>query len=416
MAMNVKETVNALIHFPVEEAILLCANHGVGKSAVVKMVTQKFGIPCIDFRLSQNDVGDLKGMPFRVGGRTIFAPPEFMPIAPKDQEVLQELLKTTEEISAGTYGKYGILFLDEINRANREVQQAAFELVLDRRLNLRSLPDGWRVVSAINGDDSIYTVGQMEPALLSRFFLIDFKPSKQEFLAYAEGKVEEYAKEKIDPKKYLSAMSFRPFHPAVLQFLKKYEDLIDPTTEQLQSAVAKGVVKVQDRRGWEKLSRTIHRYEDLYKAGLYHEDILKNLNHLHRIAAGFVGTAVAAKFRHFVENDFKTLSAKAILNNFNKEIKDHIKKVIDSGRYMELGTYNGLIVEYIAKNVHKNLSSDQKKNLTSYIKLVPNEIGGDLWKTFLEEHRTAAMDWYSSDTEASDHILNAFISPRAARN
>lgn len=413
MAMNVKETLDALLYFPVEESILLSANHGVGKSAVVKMAARKLDIPCIDFRLSQNDVGDLKGMPFRVEGRTIFAPPEFMPLASGEEDKLQALLGKTAQISSGKYGEYGILFLDEINRANREVQQAAFELVLDRRLNLRSLPPGWRVVAAINGDDSIYTVGQMEPAFLSRFFLIDFNPSKQEWFDYAEGRFEQYAEEKLDPKKFFKTMPYRTIHQAVLQFLKRYEELLDPTVEQLKEAVAKGVSKVQDRRAWEKLSRTIHRLEDLHKEGLYHKEVLKDLNFVHRVANGYVGQLAGTKFRSFVESDYKTLTAEAIVNDFNKKTRDHILASIEAGRYPELSVYTEMVVDYLSKNV-KKLSDKQKKNLTEYFKLLPKEPAGDLWVKLLNGAKELAMDWYE-EKGVQEEVLRVMVNPNAQK-
>ena len=78
-----------------------------------------------------------------------------------------------------------ILLLDEIDRAPREVQQAAFELALDHRLNMRPLPEDWRVVSAINGDGDIYHINEMDVAFIDRFFVIKFNPSKEEWFKFA---------------------------------------------------------------------------------------------------------------------------------------------------------------------------------------------------------------------------------------
>ncbi len=90
--MNIKQTKDMLLNLPIEIAILISGNHGIGKSAIVKQVAKFLDIPCIDFRLSQNDVGDLKGMPFHVKGRTVFAPPEFFPIREADAIELKDLL------------------------------------------------------------------------------------------------------------------------------------------------------------------------------------------------------------------------------------------------------------------------------------------------------------------------------------
>ena len=90
--MNVQDTLDVLMNFPMSESIMLTGNHGIGKSQVVKLAAKKLDVPCIDFRLSQNDVGDLKGMPFRVGLNTVFAPPEFYPITLEDAKELAEAI------------------------------------------------------------------------------------------------------------------------------------------------------------------------------------------------------------------------------------------------------------------------------------------------------------------------------------
>jgi len=396
--MNITQTKNKLITLPIEIAILISGNHGIGKSAIVRQVAQFLGIPCVDFRLSQNDVGDLKGMPFHIKGRTVFAPPEFFPLKEADAIELKELLNLTEDISLGRYGDKGILFLDEINRANREVQQAAFELVLDRRLNLRSLPPGWRVVAAINGDDSIYTVNAMEPAFLSRFALINLQPTIQEWLSWAEGEGH--------------------IHDAIVQFIRKNPDLLDPTPEMIKEAMKRGVVKVHDRRAWELFSKTLNKYEvDAANGERPFKPLAKNeeaYSELMLDAGMFVGLTASTMFKTFIEMDYDALDANIILNKYDDSIEKKLVSIVDAGRTPELAAYNDMIIAYIKKTIKTKLSKNQKTNLTNYLYVLPNELVGNFWQNFNETLKEISEDWYEHDNDrTANRIMAALVNPNA---
>lgn len=396
--MNITQTKNKLITLPIEIAILISGNHGIGKSAIVRQVAQFLGIPCVDFRLSQNDVGDLKGMPFHIKGRTVFAPPEFFPLKEADAIELKELLNLTEDISLGRYGDKGILFLDEINRANREVQQAAFELVLDRRLNLRSLPPGWRVVAAINGDDSIYTVNAMEPAFLSRFALINLQPTIQEWLTWAEGEGH--------------------IHDAIVQFIRKNPDLLDPTPEMIKEAMKRGVVKVHDRRAWELFSKTLNKYEiDAANGERPFKPLAKNEDAYSELildAGMFVGLTASTMFKTFIEMDYDALDANIILNKYDDSIEKKLVSIVDAGRTPELAAYNDMIIAYIKKTIKTKLSKNQKTNLTNYLYVLPNELVGNFWQNFNETLKEISEDWYEHDNDrTANRIMAALVNPNA---
>ena len=398
--MNIIQTKDALLNFPLEISILISGNHGIGKSAIVQQVATQLDIPCVDFRLSQNDTGDLKGMPFHIKGRTVFAPPEFFPLREADAVELKELLSLADDISLGRYGDRGILFLDEINRANREVQQAAFELVLDRRLNFRSLPDGWRVVAAINGDDSIYTVNEMEPAFLSRFALINLRPTLQEWLSWAEGE--------------------GGIHEAIIQFIRKQNNFLDPTPEAIKEAAKQGVVKVHDRRAWEMLSKTIKKFEADFDAhNRPFHPLAKNedaYSQLILVTGAFVGTMASVAFKSFIEMDYDALDANVILNNWTKEIEKKLRGVVKIGRIPELAAYNDLIIAYIKNKIKTKLSKKQKNNLTAYVSILPSELLGDFWQHFNEELKDISEDWYNHDNDTTANlIMGALVNPNAER-
>jgi len=404
--MNVVETKYTIKYSPIELSILLKANHAMGKSAVVKQCSEEMAISFIDLRLAQNDVGDMKGLPFQGAGRTFFAPPDWFPIKNEDAIALTQSLKSANDlddaisdITAGKLGDKGILFLDEINRATQEVQQAAFELVLDRRLNMRNLPDGWRVIAAINDKADIYDVNEMGPALLSRFQVIDFKPTIEEWYSWAKTtKYEEHV----------------GLHSAVQAFTKKYSNFLDPTDEIIEKASAE-CERVYDRRSWEMLSRSLFSFSKAYAKGLMPFDIMAKTHEANSFlllnCIGFLGNICAVKFQKFVELEYKVLDAEKILNGFDKTISDHMTKLVKDGKVPEIASYNNQIVEFIVVNVKDELSTKQSKNLFAYIKLVPAEIVSNLWKSLLDEKDGCpkiATIWYESDPKITEFIGSVF--------
>lgn len=90
-------------------------------------------------------------------------------------------------------GTAGLLFLDEINRSNKDIRQGVFQLLLDRRIGEYDLPSRWVIVAAANpegaGDEdggTGYEVASFtDKAFLSRFCHVGLRPSLPEWVAYA---------------------------------------------------------------------------------------------------------------------------------------------------------------------------------------------------------------------------------------
>jgi hypothetical protein len=136
---------------------------GVGKSQVVTQVADKLGMDLIDVRAAQFDPVDLRGLPYLNGdNRTHWSAPDFLP----------------------TEGK-GILFLDELNAADRSVQAACYQLVLDRRLGDYRLPDGWVIVAAGNKESDRAVTNRMSTALASRFVHLAYETHLDDWCAWA---------------------------------------------------------------------------------------------------------------------------------------------------------------------------------------------------------------------------------------
>lgn len=144
---------------------LLVGTMGVGKSQIVRQVTEELGFRLIDLRLAQMESGDLIGLPYQVNGKTEWAKPGWWP----------------------NEGEKCIILLDELNRAPTDVRQAVFQLVLDRKLHTHVLPANCFVHAAINPDNGNYQVETLDPAMMRRFCTLEVTPDADTWLAWAKG-------------------------------------------------------------------------------------------------------------------------------------------------------------------------------------------------------------------------------------
>jgi hypothetical protein len=93
------------------------------------------------------ELGDLHGLPMIENGRTVFAPPDWVPTRPGP----------------------GILLVDDINRADDRILRGLMQLFQLNRMFSWSLPPGWQIVATANPDGGDYSVTPMDDALITRF-------------------------------------------------------------------------------------------------------------------------------------------------------------------------------------------------------------------------------------------------------
>jgi hypothetical protein len=147
-------------HAP-HQAVFIWSAPGVGKSQMVDQVRTELGLGLVDFRLSQLDPPDLRGLPYRDGELAKYAPPDELP---REGD--------------------GILFLDEANAASRATSAAAMQLVLDRKLGKYEVPDGWSVWAAGNRMSDKSVANAMPAALANRFIHIQVKVDLNSLITY----------------------------------------------------------------------------------------------------------------------------------------------------------------------------------------------------------------------------------------
>ncbi len=126
---------------------------GLGKSTILRDATREAGIGFIDVRLAQREPVDIRGLPVPGPNGVKWLVSSDWPRDPKSR---------------------GIILFDEITAADRSLQVAAYEFILDRRLGeLYKVPDGWYICAAGNrtGDRAVATT--MSSALANRFLHVE---------------------------------------------------------------------------------------------------------------------------------------------------------------------------------------------------------------------------------------------------
>ncbi|KZL17667.1 hypothetical protein PsAD2_03003 [Pseudovibrio axinellae] len=131
-AVTISRASTLLEHYIAKDIpAFLWGDVGIGKSDSVAAVAKKQGAELLDIRLSMFDPVDLRGLPTIQNGETVWLKPA---IWPKDDNTPK------------------FLFFDEFDRALPSVQNAALQIVLNRRIGEHKLPDNVRIIAAGNGN------------------------------------------------------------------------------------------------------------------------------------------------------------------------------------------------------------------------------------------------------------------------
>jgi midasin (ATPase involved in ribosome maturation) len=161
-ALEIQETLEAMVEQKIPA--FLWGPPGIGKSSIVKQISQQHNLDFIDLRLSLLDPTDLKGIPFydKDSHRALWASPAFLP-------------------QSGS----GILFLDELNTAPPAVQASAYQLILDRQIGEYTLPKGWAIIAAGNRENDRGVVYKMPSPLANRFVHLEMEVNVEDWRVWA---------------------------------------------------------------------------------------------------------------------------------------------------------------------------------------------------------------------------------------
>ena len=301
--------------------VLIRGRHGIGKSEVVYQFAAERNLPVVERRASQMTEGDLMGLPSIDGESTRWNAPDWL------KEACDNAV---------------VLFLDEVDRATMEVRQGIFELTDSRKLNGWHLHPQTRIFAAVNGGEhsgaSSYQVGEMDPAELDRWTVFDVEPTVNDWLNWANGKVDS----------------------VVWDFVNQNHAHL----EHKPDAGGYEPNKVYpSRRSWV-------RFNDTVGAACLLAEPKQNLAPIYNLAAAFLGFEAAVSFRDFVENYERIVTVEDIL----------VHGKVDSTKDFGINDHLALVEKMEASEVLQSaLPSEQIQNLADWFVTLPSEVAMKLF-------------------------------------
>lgn len=248
--MTLKDLVEKLL-FDMELGIpvFIWGPPGGGKSQMIRDIAERRGVELKDLRLLHYSPIDLKGLPYLKDmgdGRkeSCWARPAILPEAGE-----------------------GILFLDELNLAPREVQQAAYQLLTERRVGDHRLGDGWKLIAAGNRPEDGAGVAPIPSPLVTRFLHLGKGGDIPRFTNLPDKGVFN-----MDDLEEVSMQERSYMHPEVIAFLRFKPELI--------------YKEMATPRSWTYLSRVIR-------------DISLDDAEALAVSSGLVGVGAATEFLAF---------------------------------------------------------------------------------------------------------------------
>jgi hypothetical protein len=315
----IKAKVVALVH----------GAHGVGKSSIVKQVCDDNGWHFTDLRIgSMSDAGDLIGLPdFKTDNKGNKVSTSFF---------MPDWLKESIDFCKQNTDKYSVLFLDEINRARKDLQTPLFQMILDHRLHTHVFPENLFIISAANYNTDDYNVSDFsDKALVSRFAHIKLTPSVKEWVDFSES-------EKVDS--------------TIIQFINEQKGMLEKKGEEFTLDFIE-----PSRRSWHMASRLIKSGmpQNLFQEWFY----------------GIVGVTATAAYLESLKSMDKPLTGEEILKSYKKH-KVTIKKwseAKDGGRFDILKSSTDSLVKHIQdlQKAETKLKKAEGANMLEFLKDIP---------------------------------------------
>lgn len=333
--MNIQQIKSAVkLLWQVKATPVLIGARGMGKTDFVGQVAEEMGFDGVEIlHLGQiGDPGDLLGLgdfitDEKTGKKvaTKFFKPDWWPRGKDDKK---------------------IIFLDEINRSRQEIQNVVFELLNKGSLHGDPLPDGCRVIAAMNPPTADYNVAETnDDAWNDRFCHIKFEPTLEEWVDY---------------------MMKGKFDASDLAFFKANPEHLDGKIEHFSLDYIK-----PSRRSAHRLLKIKALNPDM--------EIFKE------IAIGFLGIAAGTSYMAYLAENQLSVPGIEVINNFSKvkekierfsdpktDRKDSLKKTMDEV-LIEVKARTDVVRED-ARKKDELFSPNVVENLTEFMLVLPADI------------------------------------------
>jgi len=341
VTVDIKTFMAVVGKLPPHISILIRGAHGIGKSDIVAQLSKEiWNQELVERRLGQMESGDMIGMPELDSGKTVHRPTDWFLDCVENPRVL---------------------FLDEVNRATPEVQQAAFQIFGSHAMHGNDLHPECRVISAINTGGQ-YQVNEMGPAMLDRFIVLDLEPTVEDWI--------EWAKSKGD------------IHPMMIAFISKYGmDHLNFTEKNTNSANI-----TPTPRSWERLDQAIKAH-DLYDAP---DDVI-----VWHLGCGTVGMEATVAFRDFMQKEGNVVTAADVIERWD-DVKE---RVVEMSNEM----MHSLVSNIAVHGKENEWSYAQARNIENFARVLPDEMVVHCFSLFMgqetsDENVKKIAGWWAART------------------
>lgn len=373
-AMSIHTLLNVAPKLPPQTSVLLRGDAGIGKSQLGRQIamivaknTKIDNYEVIDRRLSQVSDGDIIGLPVIVGNTTRFNPPDWY-------------MRACE--------KPCYLILDELNRATPEVMQAAFQIILDRELNGHKLHPLTRVFSGVNTGAN-YTVNDIDPALLDRFWVVDLTPDVKDWVTWARSECVSKDPEVREIKKLFGGFNCLP---VITNFIAEEPKWLD-TPKNVEPGT-----RHPSRRSWERCG------DALAMSGVADD---ANIDIFYSVCVGFLGVEASIKFTDYAKATNIRVSGEDVVARFTKaKIKNAVSK-------MNIDQLNDLIEKVCTHTgTLKTLKPTHEENIREFMNVLTSEAKIHMFTKLLSVATNNIELAKAINRACSDCILDVFSVPK----
>lgn len=273
------------LSFETRHVICLVGEAGVGKTQVVKQVAEDLGYGVVYYYLAHLEREDLGGIPMPNDQKTAY---RFL-----CEESIHELIHTPKPV---------VVALDEWNRGEKPVMNAAFTLMEQRRFGSYTLPDHIHIVAAMNPSEGAYLVNEAEkdPAFRRRLCFVGVR---------------------ADPTVWHQwAVQRGGIHPLVCDYIAaKPDHLMDVPAREAGKVYA-------NPAAWEKVSDTLKVMERL---GL---NYIENFRLLRLKLAGHIGAGMVESFMAWVQDRETAINPMDVLKDYLGRGRRAVLELVEKNR------------------------------------------------------------------------------------
>ncbi len=340
------------------------AEAGVGKTQAARQIAEELKWNPVFKFLAHMESEDLGGIPYPdAEGKTY----RFL-----CEETIRDIILSEQPT---------LLILDEWNRGEKSVMNAAFTLMEDRMFGSHRLPDQVKIMACMNPSEGSYLVNEAEkdPAFRRRLCFIGVRTDPAIWLEYATG-----------PGK---------FHSLVTGYIQASQiSLTDINARESGKIYA-------NPASWEKVSQTLQCLE---KAS---HELWDNETTLRFKLGGHIGSGMAEQFLQWAKENSTLINPEEILQNY-KKVRSRIMQLVKKGR-------NDALSE-VAESVSLALITQEmdpdkiSKNLGAFSQDLPEDMAMSFFQKLAKHAQTLSKPEYFVKLSASLSKIEAYRKALAA--